>query len=231
MCDSGSAELCADGCCLYARVVPRLSNDQKGGLGVALNEAAFVDVQVAVDGSRADVKLAVLSWDPTTDEPAYPTVELSLTPIGRVVAALRASAWNDIDATAEPIDLETLSEVVRSFGPTQLYGWDYIDADTKNWGFWEAHPSLDKEFSETGRTHYIHLFKESHLPDRILDLRIWFDELLTLDRHGRPIDLDEFIRRGVAWWDALYAGDSRTSAAGIIPLTPGTGANNGGHNL
>jgi hypothetical protein len=52
---------------------------------------------------------------------------------------------------------------------------------------------------------------------RRLDLRLWFTELSIADRHGQKIKVEQFVADGMRWWDALYAGDSRTDGHGIVP--------------
>ena len=63
------------------------------------------------------------------------------------------------------------------------------------------------------------LFQESATVDRHLDLWIWFDNMLIRDASGNTIELSDFIAGGQRWWDALYAGDSRTAGHGVIPLS------------
>ena len=205
----------------YCCGVSGLSSEQSAGLGVALNEATFLDLLVEPDGSLATITLEVLSWNPRMQEPTYPRVSLLLGPIGRVVASLRHGAWNDRDAIVESVELASLRAVVTEFGPSHLYGWEFIDCTDHEWAYWEERPSLDRTFTDFDQHHYIHLFKDSESPARFFEVRIWFDQLRISDVHGRAIELEEFIQRGRRWWDAMYAGDSRTAAKGIFPGAPG----------
>lgn len=195
-----------------------LTLDQKQGLGVALNEATFLDASLDASTDVTQVTLRVLSWDESGDEPAYPTVKLMLIGTTRLRAALRNSIWHDRDADVVAFNVEDLSEVIGSFGSTDLHGWDYIDREDGEWACWQRRLSLDHETSDADAPHYIHLFKEDWGPgpDRTLDLRIWFHDLSIESQSGEPILIDDFVRRGKRWWDAMYAGDPRTSSTGIV---------------
>ena len=78
--------------------------------------------------------------------------------------------------------------------------------------------SLDYSYGNDGMTHSIVLFQEG--VERHLDLCVWFDELQVFDPKFQVIPLASFIAGGVQWWNATYAGDSRTSNSGIVPLKP-----------
>ncbi len=195
-----------------------LTEEQIQGFGVAINEASFVSLRVNPSSAETLVTLQVMSWDETADVPAYPTVDVVLSPTGRISAALRYSRWDDRDAAAEPLNLDGLIEAIDGLGSTPLYGWDYIDRVVTDWDFWQDRLSFDETIFDASTPHYIHLFKESYAPEQILDLRVWFKDLHIQTSLGQVIELEEFIRLGVRWWDAMYAGDQRTSSTGIVAL-------------
>ena len=121
-----------------------------------------------------------------------------------------------------PLSLDGLVDAVDRFGPTDLYGWDYIDRDVPDWCYWQDRLSLDEitlpVISDAVTPHFIHLFKESTVgPDRVLDLRIWFEGLRVQTPAGEAIEMEAFIRQGKRWWDAMYSGDKRTALTGIVP--------------
>jgi hypothetical protein len=89
----------------------------------------------------------------------------------------------------------------------------------KSFSNWEGRLSLDWRTGPDGLSHTLELFQES-AGEQILDLRFWFDELRIADPVQNEIAFDDFVSRGVRWWDALYAGDPRTAGHGIVPLGP-----------
>lgn len=107
---------------------------------------------------------------------------------------------------------------VREFGGTPIYGWEFVDPPEKSWAHWRARLSLDDVLSTEPAGHVLDLFQEGATVNRHLDLRLWFNDLSVVDRHGREIELEQFVAGGVRWWDALYAGDSRTDGHGIVPF-------------
>ncbi len=76
--------------------------------------------------------------------------------------------------------------------------------------------SLDWNSGDDGHSHSIVLVQS--LPDRILDICVWFDELMICDPEGNVISLESFIADGKRWWDAFHEGDERTEGFGMTPL-------------
>ncbi|MGH2848543.1 MAG: hypothetical protein ACRDL0_21490, partial [Thermoleophilaceae bacterium] len=75
-----------------------LTEEQKNGIGVALNEASLVGIEVDQERRWAGVTLAVLTLPPEGGpEPQDPRVKLILSPVGRLAASLRLGHWDDPD--------------------------------------------------------------------------------------------------------------------------------------
>jgi len=192
-----------------------MDGDMKLGIGVALNEATLLGAEVSRERRMAAITLAVLSL-PSDGGPAPEDsrVSLVLAPVGRVVASLRHSRWDDDSAPPVPFSLAELLATVQSFGGLPVYGWEFIDI-AEGFERWSGRLSLDERLGEGGDTHSITLFQEGN--DRHLDLRIWFDRLQVFRPDHTEIQLEEFMAGGKRWWDGLYSGDSRTGQAGIFP--------------
>lgn len=180
-------------------------------LGVALNEAHLLGVELDTTRRRAAVTFALL----TLDERGKRRLQFVLQPVGRVAASLRHGAWNDPDARVEAIGPEQLLEVVASFGGQPVYGWKFFDARDDDFATWSNRRSLDWQADgESGRTHTLTLFQEGGA-DRHLDLRIWFDDCEIRDAAGRIVPIDEVCAQGQRFWDGVRRGDPRASAHGI----------------
>jgi hypothetical protein len=109
-----------------------------------------------------------------------------------------------------------LLTVVQSFKGLPIYGWEFIDTHKKELEEWGDRLSLDWTSGSDGVSHSITVFQDPE--DRILDLCVWFDDLVIRNPAGSTIPLDTFVAAGKRWWDALYAGDERTKGHGIFPL-------------
>jgi hypothetical protein len=196
------------------------SEDQLRTFGVALNEATVIAVDVEPERRAVAVTLGVLSL-PADDGPAPsdPRVVLLLEPAGRIAASLRHGRWDDAGARVETLDLEDLANIVKSFEQQSLYGWMFLDVpDEDAFEPWSDRLSLDWRSEPGGLSHTLDLFQETAAgPPRILDLRIWFDELRIFRPDGSEIPFDEFTAAGVRWWDGLKTGDPRTAGHGILP--------------
>lgn len=187
-------------------------------LGVALNEATLVGVEVSAKERGAALTFAVLAL-PSGDGPPPddPRVRLILQPVGRIAASLRHGRWDDPTAGIESFELERLEEVVASFEQQPMYGWRFLDVpDKDDFAMWASRLSLDWRSEPGGTAHTLDLFQEWG-GTRHLDLRFWFDDLRIFDRDRREVPLDEFTSAGVRWWDGLYANDPRTAGHGIVP--------------
>ncbi|MEU6787743.1 hypothetical protein ABZ912_51865 [Nonomuraea angiospora] len=195
----------------------KLTTEQVDGLNVALNEAAWLGIDVDVASMRATVLFDVLALPaegPASDET---NIALLLDGVSRVAASLRNGWWDDADATVEVLSLPGLDTAVRDFGGNSIYGWEFIDPPEESWAGWRERLSLDANLSEDPAPHVLDLFQEGGGGPRHLDLRVWFRELRVRRGAGEEVPVQEFIDGGVRWWDGLYAGDPRTTGKGIIP--------------
>lgn len=192
-----------------------LTADQRDGLNVALNEAAWLGIDIDAEGTRVEVLLSVLTLPAESSAPDDTNVVLRLDGVGRVAASLRKGRWDDTGATIEPLSLPALETAVRDFGGNPVYGWEFIDPPEESWADWSDRLSLDANLSNEPAPRVLELFQEGGT--RHLDFRIWFQDLRIYRGTGEGVPLQEFIDGGVRWWDGLYAGDPRTGGNGIIP--------------
>ena len=195
-----------------------LTTEQVDGLNVALNEAAWLGIDIDCEGMRATVLLDVLTLPaegPASDET---NVALLLDGVSRVAASLRKGWWNDAEATVELLSLPGLDTAVRDFGGNPIYGWEFINPPEESWAGWRGRLSLDANLSEDPAPHVLEIFQESGSGSpRHLDLRVWFRELRVRRGAGEEVPMQEFIDGGVRWWGGLHAGDPRTTGKGIFP--------------
>lgn len=189
-------------------------------IGVALNEARWLDVQV--DRRRFEVLFLfhVLSLPEEGPEPKDPRAVLRCWGASRLAVSLRAGALEDPDAAVVPLRLEDLSKAVRSFGALPIYGWEFVDPPEAYTRRWADQLSLEVRLAEPSRDeHRLYVFQAAE--DRCLELCVSFEDLTVTDGKGRPVGLHDFAEGGRRWWGALHAGDPRVQGHGIIP-TPET---------
>ena len=192
-----------------------LSEEERHGLGIALNEADLLGVEIDPVRRIGAATLRVLSLPANGPAPQDTRVSLRLSPVGRVVASLREARWDDPAAPAVPFKIDELLGVVQSFHGLPVYGWEFFDLHDGVLAKWVDRVSLDWMSGDDGRSHSIMLFQEAG--NRILDLLVWFDDLEFRSVVGEVIPIDQIIADGTRWWDALYAGDPRTAGRGILP--------------
>src|SRR5574341_668065 len=185
-----------------------LTEDQRSGLNVALNEADLLGFEVDPGRRIAAATFRVLTL-PEIGPPADDRrVHFLLRPIGRVAASLRAGRWDDPNAPVVPLALDELPPIVQSFGGLPVYGLEFIDVHMKELARWGDRLSLNWTSGDDGHSHSITVFQEAE--NRILDVCVWYDELEILDPQRQVVPVDTFIAGGKRWWDAFYAGDERT---------------------
>jgi len=193
-----------------------LTEEQRAGLNVALNEAELLGFEVDAERRIAAATFRVLRLPEIGPAPDDRRVQFLFRSIGRVAASLRDGRWDDPAAPIVPFALGDLLSVVQSFGGLPVYGWEFIDVHAKELGKWGDRLSLNWISGDDGRSHSITVFQESG--NRILDLCVWFDEFEIRDSERHALPIDTFIAAGKRWWDAFYAGDERTKGYGMAPL-------------
>jgi hypothetical protein len=190
-----------------------LSIDEVAGLGVALNEATLLGVEVDPSRRVAKLNLGVLSLPVEGSAQQDREVQILLSPVGRVCAVRSAAG------AVQSFAIDELLRVVQDFGGCPIYGWEFLDTRFTK----PDQVSLDVGFPEPeGRGHSIAVFQDGGVKGR-LDLWIWFDALKVLTSAGDPVPLADFIEGGRRWWDALHAGDPRAAGHGITSLNRGGG--------
>jgi hypothetical protein len=196
-----------------------ISQDERDGLNVALNEATWAAMDVDVAARRVRLLFDVLSFPPDGAASADSHVIVAVSLVSRIVASLRMGWWNDEAAQVVPLEVADLDATVRSFGGCAIYGWEFIDPPEESWRHWRDRLSLDVRLGQDESPHIIDLFQHDGPAARArhLDLRIWFTQIQITTLDGSGIPLPEFIASGVRWWDGLYSGDPRTSGKGIVP--------------
>jgi hypothetical protein len=189
-------------------------------IDLALNEASWFDA--VVDRDRRQIALAfdVLALPDGSNDSGCERVSVVLVDVHRCVASHRRGRWDDASAEVLPCGQAELPDVVRAFGGSAVYGWEFFDTPEEHWRRWSKRLSFDEQWAPGSGAHSLDLFKEGQVEgaDQHLDFRAWFDRLEVYSEDGRAIDLEDFAAAGKRWWDAMYAGDKRTAGAGIFPL-------------
>ncbi|MET7769216.1 hypothetical protein [Nocardia sp. NPDC005366] len=187
------------------------------GLNTALSEATCLGLRVDSAARTLRLDLEVLTLP--TDAPAIHDFKVSLTflGVGRVAASLREQRWDDLEPRVLPLQLDGLSDAIRSFGGGRLHGWEFIDLDDSGWALWSELLSFDTRIDNHVCAHVLEFSQEEGIDPRELDVRVWFDNMVINDTEGREIPLTEFIAGGVRWWQAHDAGDPQTIRPGIAP--------------
>jgi len=197
-----------------------LTEKQKQGLGVAFNEATLLGVEVSPGRSLCGITLSLLTLPESGPAPDDSRIQVLLHPVGRVAASLRMGRWDDDSAAVQPFELTNLLSVVQSFKGLPIYGWEFFDLSEDKFRSWSNRLSLDWHGDPAGMAHSVFLFQEGSVPERILDLRIWFREIEFRRPDGTPVDIENILSGGKRWWDGLYAGDKRTEGHGVFPVKP-----------
>ena len=193
------------------------SDARRKGLDIAVSEASCHGIELDPDAASIRLHLEVLSIPPGGSEPADRRVMLVFGRVGRLAASLRAQKWDDLEATVFPLDLETLPQIVASYGVPELHGWEFFDLPDSCWTQWRELLSLDTRLGEGKRAHLFEMSLQEGIDPRELDVRIWFDELTLLDDAGAEIPIDDFIACGQRWWDAHDRCDPCTRIDWVAP--------------
>lgn len=100
-----------------------LTEEQRNGLGVVLNEAPLLGVEVDPERRAAGATFEVLSLLKDGSAPSDGRVWLVFhQPVGRVAASLTDACWDDPEAAAVPFALGERLATLQSFGRLPVYG-------------------------------------------------------------------------------------------------------------
>ncbi len=195
------------------------SEEQKVGLNTAFNEAAIIGAEFDPATRRLGLTLGVVSVNPDGTVPDDRRVVVILSPIGRLWASLRNSRWDDDAAKAVTLTADQLLETVQSFQAQSIYGWEFFDCDDSSTDRWKNRLSLNYENGTDGLKHTLDLFQDGG--NRILDLRVWFDDIAFFTPSYQPLAIEDFIAAGNRAWDAITHDKNIQDTFGIYPLAPG----------
>ncbi len=197
----------------------RLGKNERHALGVALNEADLLEVEVDPQCRTAAATFRVLTLPKKGPAPEDRRVHILFRPVGRVVVSLRLENWDGrgVEHVEAPLlEIDELLSTVQSFGGAAVYGYDFFDSHDQILKNRRNHLSLDWNSGTDGLQHSVTLFQE--VGKRYLDLIIWFDEMQIRAPDASVISIAKFCAGGKRWWDGLYSGDSRTQGVGISPI-------------
>ena len=138
-----------------------LSEEHCRDLGIAINEADLLGVEIDAVRRVGAVTLRVLSLPADGPSPEDARVSLRLSPVGRVVAFLCEAPWDYPSAPAVPLHIGDLLSVVQSFRGLPIDGWEFFDIHDGELATWGHRLSLDWHSGDDGRSHSITLSQEA----------------------------------------------------------------------
>lgn len=196
----------------------QISEELKGRIGIALNEAVLLGVEFDKQRSLVACSFALVAMDKNGNVPEDNRLLFIFKPVGRFVASLRNGPWDDKNADVEKFEPEGILDVIKSFQGLSIYGWDFVNCGSKDFDTWKDRLSFDYSTGENiGLDNTIDLFQEG--VNRHVDLRIWFDDFKILTPKHELVDLEDFLENGKRGWDAIYANNDKMSGFGIFPAT------------
>ncbi|HEY9778086.1 MAG TPA: hypothetical protein V6C81_30260 [Planktothrix sp.] len=192
-----------------------LTEEQINGLNVACNEAQWIGLEINEIQSWVGITLAVLSLPSEGVASEDSRVQLIFQSFVRLCASHRAGLWNDENAEVLSLTKNQLERrVVELQAP--IFGWDFFNIpDETGFSPWANRLSIQIGAEAQEPVNTINLFQDT---DPVLDVRIWFGELRIFGPDRKEISFQDFSDGGRRWWEAMYAGDSRTKDSGIFPL-------------
>ncbi len=195
-----------------------LTEDQRIGLDIALNEAQLLGFEVDPSQRMAAATFDVFTLPEHGPIPTDRRVQLLFYPVGCVAARFWRRSSPGAPWKVVVFAIDELLSIVLGLGHPPIHGWRFFDIHDVSLRLSDRRASLHWESGSDGRSHSITVSPLDR--DWALDLTVWFDYLVVNTPSGLPIGLDSFIADGKRWWDGLHAGDERTRGFGIIPGSP-----------
>lgn len=170
-------------------------------MNIAFNEATLLGTEYDADHHLIWLTISAVCMNLDGSIPDDRRIGVILQPVGKFYASLRNGHWDDDTAEVIPFSYEKLLETVQSFRGLPVYGWKFFDCGEEGFNRWKGRLSLKHESGNEGISHTLDLFQDG--PNRILDIRIWFDNIYFLTPDYKKIPMEEFIAAGKRAWDAI----------------------------
>ena len=170
-------------------------------MNIAFNEATLLGIEFDADHHLIGLTISGVCMNLDGSIPDDRRVVVILEPVGKFYASLRNGLWDDDTAEVIPFSYEKLLETVQSFRGLPVYGWKFFDCGEEGFNRWKDRLSLKHESGNEGISHTLDLFQDDR--NRILDIRIWFDNIHFLTPDYTEIPMEEFIAAGKRAWDAI----------------------------
>lgn len=194
-----------------------LTPEQIHGLGIALNEATLLGIEVNKERRIVVVAFVVHMLPKQASSPQEAQVLFVFSSVERVAASLRLGRWDDLKAEVVKFPVGELLTVVQSFGGLPIYGWNFFDVHDEDFPRWSNRLSFDWRYGALDSKHSLTVFQEGK--EKHLDVCLWFDSFVIKDAQGQNLPLEKFIAGGRRWWDGLFNRDHRTDGQGIFPVS------------
>jgi hypothetical protein len=136
-------------------------------------------------------------------------VQVILRSVSRICASLRNGRWDDKIAEVVPFPCDSLLSVIQEFKGLPIYGHNFFDCGGEGFAKWKDRLSFDYKVNgaSTEGCHTLDVFQSGD--ERILDIRIWFNDIQFFTAEGIEITAAEFVAAAKRAWDAIMLEGNR----------------------
>jgi hypothetical protein len=160
-----------------------LDSDSVEALNTVLEGCDLVSCMVDPDSRLAVATVNVFGILPEDGrlEEEYPLC-LAVYPVGRVAAS------HVVDGEVQPLDLESINQVLSGFSSRDIEDWDLIDPPASLRFKWRDKVGLDVQLGDDQK-HLMELWQDDG-PIQLFNIGLWFDRLYLFDLKLRSVSLD-----------------------------------------
>jgi hypothetical protein len=208
----------------------RWDKDSRTAVGVALNEADVLGIQLEPSGAWCDLLVHVLALPETGPLDPDARRVLRLVSPAQVRVLLQQDRFQRA-GYGPVIPLTGLDQVEAFFASLawsgSMYGWEFLDAPSLTRD-WPAQPSLSIEIRPQAGSHSLYWFNECGRAEGdaraayCIEGTVTFEDLEVRRADAALQPLDEFISDGDRYWQGLHNRDQRLSVQAQRAAQDGT---------
>lgn len=183
-------------------LMTKMPSEIRDGLNLALNEAIIIGLDFDEHQQIVYVTFYPIAIQQDGKIPNDNRFLFAFRNVGRLASSLTPEP----DLTAVKFEPGELGDKMSEFKNESIYGWEFIgNAEEISFKQWKDNVSFDIIINDDYfNQNTIDLCQQCKYSTKVIDIRIWFENIAVFDSDLKPFDIPTFIDNGKRGWNKLY---------------------------